>query len=216
MNNPLRLLPRTNKRIVLAVTLLLAILLLDIFLPLEIYVDTLFIFCMFLIIKETRKTILIFSLLTLISFSIVFVLEVGEYTHLSQYINRIVSLITIVFAAALAIKYSKLQSQHIKSQEQRIKSLENILFMTSHKVRIPVTNITGLSSLLDNPGLRCEDLVFITEGMKDSVILLDDFTKELSAYIYSLKEKENTNPVSLKAGIRLKESRRMTEALALC
>ncbi len=83
---------------------------------------------------------------TLVAVLIVFALEVKRYTHLAQYINRLISLVAIASVAIRAIKYSKLQCEPIKIGEQGSKSLGDMLPMNSHKIRIPVTNIMGLCS----------------------------------------------------------------------
>jgi hypothetical protein len=66
--------------------------------------------------------------------------------------------------------------------------LEEMIFKTSHKVRQPVTNILGLSNLLDNANISLDHLREITGYMKASAERLDDFTKELTHFIKNLKK----------------------------
>lgn len=66
--------------------------------------------------------------------------------------------------------------------------LEEMIFLTSHKVRQPVTNILGLSSLLDNANISLDHLREITGYMKASAERLDDFTRELTNFIQNLKK----------------------------
>ncbi len=79
-----------------------------------------------------------------------------------------------------------------KIEENRIEyinGLEKMLFMTSHRVRQPITQIMGMSSLLNTTKSTREDLLQITDYMKQSVESLDSFTKELTTYMNSLHDK---------------------------
>ncbi len=78
-----------------------------------------------------------------------------------------------------------------KAEQERkrfIKGLEEMIFMTSHKVRQPVSNIIGLSDLLEDDGLSQLDLKEICDFMKESALTLDEFTKELTSFIYELRK----------------------------
>ncbi|HEY4650530.1 MAG TPA: CHASE3 domain-containing protein, partial [Pontibacter sp.] len=69
------------------------------------------------------------------------------------------------------------------------KGLEEMLFITSHKVRQPVSQILGIAYMLENPVASQEELLKVTGYMKSSVQLLDDVTRELTSYIFDLKQK---------------------------
>jgi len=72
-------------------------------------------------------------------------------------------------------------------KKEHIKSLEKMMFITSHRVRQPLTNIIGLTELLNNIKLSQSDLTHIANNMKESIEDLDSFTKELSQFIYEQK-----------------------------
>jgi hypothetical protein len=63
------------------------------------------------------------------------------------------------------------------------------MFITSHKVRAPIANILGLSSLLDQYLNSPTKLKEVVTYMKQSATSLDAFTKELTAFIVSLKKR---------------------------
>jgi len=66
--------------------------------------------------------------------------------------------------------------------DMHLKVLHEILFMISHKVRQPIAHIIGLANLLEN----CADSMKLNEMVsyiKESSLILDDFTKELTSYI---------------------------------
>jgi signal transduction histidine kinase len=72
-------------------------------------------------------------------------------------------------------------------QKENILWLEEMMFIVSHKIRQPVANILGISSLLDNTNNSPADLKKMVAFMKQSALSLDNFTKELSAFICKIK-----------------------------
>lgn len=74
-----------------------------------------------------------------------------------------------------------------EKREEYIKSLEDLLFMTSHRVRSPLTAMKGLS-LLDADNISKEDLKLVQGYLKSSIDDLDNFTKEMTQYLCDLKE----------------------------
>jgi PAS domain S-box-containing protein len=74
-----------------------------------------------------------------------------------------------------------------KNKERYINGLEEMLFMTSHKVRQPVANILGVSGLLENNLLSRPEIDEMVNYIKQSAMSLDLFTKELTGFIHDLK-----------------------------
>jgi PAS domain S-box-containing protein len=73
-----------------------------------------------------------------------------------------------------------------KADEERIehiKSLEEMLFMTSHQVRQPIVNLLGLANQLEDPTNSNDEMMKIISYIKESVASLDSYTKELTSYI---------------------------------
>ena len=62
------------------------------------------------------------------------------------------------------------------------------MFITSHRVRQPVTNILGISFELDQPSNSPEEIKEYLEFIKQSAVTLDAFTKELTIFISNLKQ----------------------------
>ncbi len=67
--------------------------------------------------------------------------------------------------------------------ERHLKVLQETLFMISHRVRLPIANIIGLSNLLE-VNTDFKNVSEIVSYIKESSAILDDFTKELTSYIY--------------------------------
>ncbi|MCB0280677.1 MAG: PAS domain-containing protein [Calditrichaeota bacterium] len=75
------------------------------------------------------------------------------------------------------------------AKESHIESLEEMMFITSHKLRLPISQIIGAANVLDSTKLSQDDLKKITGYMKKSVQLLDAFTQELTTFIHLQKMK---------------------------
>ena len=67
------------------------------------------------------------------------------------------------------------------------------MFMTSHRVRQPITNILGLSALLDQNINSPEELKVYLDYIKQSALALDSFTKDLTSFISELGKKGEIN-----------------------
>lgn len=74
--------------------------------------------------------------------------------------------------------------------QEHINNLEEMMFITSHKMRHPITQIMGIQSLL-NYTLSKEELDKVIGYIKDSVNSLDTFTRELTMFIHKSKKNEN-------------------------
>jgi signal transduction histidine kinase len=75
------------------------------------------------------------------------------------------------------------------NQKEYIRGLEEMMFMTSHKVRQPIANIIGFSNILDESINSPEELKQSVASIKESAITLDVFTKELTTFISDLGQK---------------------------
>ncbi|MBD3748681.1 MAG: hypothetical protein IE931_04215 [Sphingobacteriales bacterium] len=83
-------------------------------------------------------------------------------------------------------------NQELKKAETylkyRIRDLEKMTFITSHKVRQPVANILGLVEIIEKQQSK-EELLESIGFMKKSAEDLDLFIKELSLFVSDLKDK---------------------------
>jgi signal transduction histidine kinase len=84
-----------------------------------------------------------------------------------------------------AYKELRKVEEHMKGH---ILGLEEMMFITSHKVRKPVANILGLSNLLDDFMQSPARLRKLVDYLKLSAQELDDFTKELTEYMSKMEK----------------------------
>jgi len=87
-------------------------------------------------------------------------------------------------------KAFKESEKHEKFLKDYVQGLEEMMFMTHHKVRQPVANILGMVMLMDEYANSPEELKKIAGYMKQSALHLDAFTRELTAFVSSLEQKE--------------------------
>ena len=92
------------------------------------------------------------------------------------------------YASELMVANTALKKADEEHQKEYIKWLEEMLFMTSHRVRQPIARIIGVSTLLDTCVSSPDELKRMTGYMKQSAQSLDNLTRELTTFIY---EKEN-------------------------
>jgi signal transduction histidine kinase len=73
--------------------------------------------------------------------------------------------------------------------KEQVKGLGEMMFMTSHKVRQPITTILGISQLLEQEVHSESELKELFMHLKVCAISLDTFTRELTDLISNLKQK---------------------------
>lgn len=79
-----------------------------------------------------------------------------------------------------------------EKQREYIKGLEEMMFMTSHRVRQPIINILRLSNVLDQLLDLPEELAQTVAYIREAAFDLDIFTRELTDSIHKLgKNEEN-------------------------
>ena len=66
--------------------------------------------------------------------------------------------------------------------------LKEIMFITSHEVRLPLANIIGISELLNQTDNTPEEINQCIDYLKQSAHLLETSTKELAFYIAHLEQ----------------------------
>lgn len=77
----------------------------------------------------------------------------------------------------------------ITNLKDHITQLKEMIFMISHRVRLPIANILGLSDALDESINNPVELKKIVDYMKQSTINLEEFTHELNHFIQNSKDK---------------------------
>ena len=82
-------------------------------------------------------------------------------------------------------------------KEQYLKELQEVLFKISHEVRHPVVQILGVSDLLEQQLIAPDELNVIMSAMRQSALLLDSHTRDLSNYVYTMKSNSELEPTEI-------------------
>lgn len=81
-----------------------------------------------------------------------------------------------------------------KEKQEYLSGLEQMLFMTSHEVRKPLTSCLGLMNLVEGEEpLSKAELWNIIKHLKSSALELDIFTKKLTIFLYEMEQKSRNN-----------------------
>lgn len=149
--------------------------------------DLLYLGCVVLVFQQTRQIIVSFSIAAflLIAANTIMNYFAGKINAL-EWANHILSLALAVFIMVyIAVNERKLSRLARQKEQRYLQSLEEMLFMTSHKVRKPVANIIGLMDLLldDNNTVPDDELNVYFKYLHLAVFEVDDFLKELSTFI---------------------------------
>ncbi|MDZ4823391.1 MAG: GAF domain-containing protein [Flavobacteriales bacterium] len=73
------------------------------------------------------------------------------------------------------------------TKDAHIRTMEEILFKTSHEVRQPVANILGIAQIMNSSRQSPDEMKELVDYMKSSATSLDAFTRELTEFIYTTK-----------------------------
>ena len=71
----------------------------------------------------------------------------------------------------------------VEGKRHFAKDLDNIAFMTSHKVRGPIATMVGLVRLLDIDAIENGELPATLEKFRACLENLDTYSRELSAFV---------------------------------
>jgi signal transduction histidine kinase len=85
----------------------------------------------------------------------------------------------------LGFDITKIKSAE-KDKLEYINDPEEMMFMTSHKLRYPITQIIGLSDLLED---ELSQETKVIGYSKESIASLDTFSRELTMFIHDLRKK---------------------------
>ena len=101
------------------------------------------------------------------------------------YINRILSVFSIWIVASLLIRYKFLKDQKDANKEKQKKALEEMLFITNHKVRHPIATLLGILLILKSSDFSEAEKEQVLQQMQKPINDLDEFTKELTHFMSS-------------------------------
>ncbi|MHB8209436.1 hypothetical protein [Mucilaginibacter sp.] len=154
--------------------------------PAAFIVDILYLCSILLVFKQDRKTIISLSTAAcLLIFATAMFFNHRQSLNLSEWINRGIAVLAILIVSYITIRYQKSNQAAKVKDQQYLKDLKEMLFITSHKVRKPVANIIGLIGDLTNTeaNFSTDDLKQHYAYLQFSANELDNFVRELNIFI---------------------------------
>lgn len=152
-----------------------------------------------IIMHESKKTIIYITCLstTLIILNYIYFSSISSNPQWMFPINRIISVIGLWVAATIVLDYKKVHTQLSNQTTSYTETLEEIIFITSHKVRNPVTNIVKIVELMDDENLTEQNLKEMMFYLHKSVKDLESATREMTDNICDKEYNQNVLSVSL-------------------
>ncbi|MCX2453423.1 PAS domain S-box protein [Pedobacter sp. PLR] len=86
---------------------------------------------------------------------------------------------------------SERKEKEERDREDQVNAMEQMLFKISHELRQPVVKILGLSELIDHAPDSAEDLKIMIAGIKESAIMLDNYTRELAGFVHKIRNEHD-------------------------
>ena len=186
-----------SRSVILASVALLTILILDFLTPLGVAIGVLYVVCSFLVSRESPTVIITFSVVTAFLALLKFMVFVTADTSYMPYVNRIISVIAIGIICLVSLRYRRLWERLDAQRNSHIKELQEMLFVTSHKIRRPISTCLGLMQLIDSSkSVDQAELHKIIQHLKENALELDTFTKELTKFIYEIQVRNEEQEAS--------------------
>ena len=176
-----------SPRLQLAFAFLILVFVVDIVTPIGLGVNMLYLFCFFLILEENRSYILGFGVLIIGALLVHMVMNYNKIWNWMILLDEWISIFVILLTMYVNLKYRGLQKKANKEREAYVKSLEEMLFITSHKIRKPVASCLGLIQITQFEALKKDELQFVFNHLKSNADELNGFTKELTDFMSELK-----------------------------
>ena len=177
----------------LAAVSLITVFIIDVFTPTEFVLDVLYLCCLLIVFKQNSRTIIFFSVAA--CFLIVLNILLAEKNVklcLSAYVNRGISIFAVFITAYISLHYRKSKQKSLLKEQQYVKDLREMLFITSHKIRKPVANIIGLVDLINSEykDVPTRDLSEYYNYIQSSSNELDSYVRDLNAFIEDAEQKQ--------------------------
>lgn len=173
-----------------ATALILMVFIADYFIPLGVSVGVLYLVSLPILLLEKKQTVLSFAVFIAVLILLNLWIFANGQTPSHIYINRFLSIFSVIIISYVLIRYKILKEKKEAIKEKQKKALEEMLFMTNHKVRHPIATLLGISEILKNSQFTAEEMNELIRLMQKPILDLDDFTKELT-YFMDLQKRES-------------------------
>ena len=155
----------------------------DLFVPLGISVGIFYLIPLLSLISESKNIIILFTILisTLIFSNLIYFCQEETLDYI--FINRLLSVSVVWIVSNLLMRYKRLEYRKKQRNREQKFALEEILFITNHKIRHPIATLVTIVDILDSRDYSVDEKEMVSKLMKEPIEELDVFTKELSNFI---------------------------------
>lgn len=164
-----------------AIITIVFVFILDYYIPPGTAIGMLYLAALPMLIDNGKKTIIIFA--AIISFLILENLAYFGSTRTSVYIDRALSVLSVWVVAYVIIRYGIVRDRKEGIKEQQRKALEEMLFITNHKVRHPISNMLGIAEEIEDPQHNPQEVRQLLKALYPQLKELDDFTRQLTLFM---------------------------------
>jgi len=180
----------------LAAASLLIVFAIDMVTPPTFVADILYLCCMLLVFNDSSRVIRLFTVMAcslIIIDVLLFDLKLNEGP--TFWANRGMSVAAIIITSDLAIRFRRLNQASSLKEQQHLEDVQEILYITSHRIRKQVANIMGLTDLVNtyNIILTKDDLKKHCRYLSLSANELDTIIKELNNFIEQSEQEKLQN-----------------------
>lgn len=181
----MRNLIKYQKQLMLAEMCFLFVFILDALTPLKVAggIGILYMVVVLISMYESKKAILYTALFATLLIIIKYICF-SIYLHPSQQsgipFNRIISIIGLWIAVIVALKSKQFDELLLTQKSEYTKTIKEIIYINSHKVRKPVTNIVKLVELMEDNNLSDNQARELMVYLRQSAQELEVATKEMT------------------------------------
>jgi len=152
-------------------------------------IGVLYVVALALLINRSRTSILFFASLSSVLLAVDLWIVLRKPIDQQILTDKFIALIAIWVLVSALLRCKTLYDKKEIQKDQHLKVVEEMLFITSHKVRKPVCTIQGLVQIMDMSPSK-EEAEHILRSIRQSAVELDEYTHELTRFIHQETRKQ--------------------------
>jgi hypothetical protein len=161
----------------------------DFFIPPGTEIGILYLVPLCMLLNKRVKTVYVVAALCCVLILIDTIMSYDRSHSIYIYMDAFLSGITLCVLAFFITRYNRVRMQQQKEKEKITMAVMEMLYITSHKVRIPVTNIQGIFHLKDLENISDNGHTIDTDALvKNQIEQLDNHTRDLTSFLHLVKK----------------------------
>lgn len=172
----------TSKSLLFAIFCLLFVCILDYLTPLDVAIGILYTSTILVALGESRKIILLMTIIAtlLIISNFIYFNAIAVASHWVFPVNRLISITGLWVTTTIALNYKGIQEKLLKERIEYTEALEEVLYITSHRVKNPVANIVKIVAVMGDDHISVKSLKEMIPFLGKSAEELNTVVKEMT------------------------------------